>query len=801
MVKIEIDGKAITVDQGSMIIEVADHAGITIPRFCYHKKLSIAANCRMCLVEVENAPKPLPACATPVTDGMKIHTRSKVAVSAQKSVMEFLLMNHPLDCPVCDQGGECELQDVAVGYGQSYSNYAESKRCVADKSLGSLIKTDMTRCIHCTRCVRFGQEIAGMREMGATGRGENMQIGTYIEASVDSELSGNVIDLCPVGALTSKPFRFKARAWELMAGASVGAHDCVGSNVYYHTHRGEIIRAVPRENENVNEVWISDRDRYSYEALYQDRLDTPQIKENGEWRDISWEQALPKVVESLDGILKNSPEALGALLSPNLTTEESYLIQKLLRNKNCHNIDHRLRQADFRHQDYQVAPYLGDALNALENSDNILLIGSDIRFEAPLIATRIFKAHKNEASIFAINPLVCRFNFDIKQDVIAEEGDLVSSLLAVIKAWVEIYPETANQIPDAVSTELSHNSNIITYKNDAKILAEGLSLGQEKHILLGAYAWSHPDAARIYYLSALLAKLTTAHMGEVSNGANSTGCWVAGAIPHQEAFGTAKTNGFNTQQMLDSALSAYLLFNADPEFDFLNAPKTLKALSGAQKVIAFSAFDSPSLRAYADLILPMTPHTETVGSFINIQGDWQSFASVTQPYGNSKPLWKILRVLGSLWDMSDMTFDNLNAVQKVLKQAYKEHKCQANLLDMDFPASVSDVSEKETSGKLLRLAPTPIYAVDAVTRRAKALQATTFAQTDKILLNAKTAEQYNVNPNDVVSVTENGQSSDNLVVSVDPNIPDGTVLVANNISATRQLGAGYGFVEIHKQEG
>tara|TARA_R110002110_G_scaffold415562_1_gene651059 strand:- start:25443 stop:27839 length:2397 start_codon:yes stop_codon:yes gene_type:complete len=798
MVKIEIDGKAITVDQGSMIIEIADNAGIPIPRFCYHKKLSIAANCRMCLVDVENAPKPLPACATPVTDGMKIHTRSKRAIEAQQGVMEFLLINHPLDCPVCDQGGQCELQDVALGYGQSYSNYSETKRSVEDKDLGSLINTDMTRCIHCTRCVRFGQEISGMRELGATGRGEHMQIGTYIENSVDSELSGNVIDLCPVGALTSKPFLFKARAWELMAGASVGAHDCVGSNIYYHTHRGKVIRAVPRENEKVNEVWISDRDRYSYEALYEDRLDSPLIKENGEWRAISWEEALPKVIESLDAVIEHSPAALGAFVSPNATTEESYLIQKLLRNKNCHNIDHRLRQVDFRHQDHQTAPYLGDALNALESIDNILLIGSDVRFEAPMISTRIFKAHKQGSAVFAVNPLVCRFNFDIKQDVIAEQGDLVGSLLAVIKAWLEVYPDTAGQIPESVLSQLSNNSAISVYSDDAKLLVEGL-VGQSKHILLGAYAWSHPDAANIYYLSAIIAKLSGASMGEVSNGANSTGCWVSGAIPHQSDFATDKTNGLNTQQMLDTPLSAYLLFNVDPEFDFASAPQTLRALSGAKAVISFSVFDSPSLRAYADIILPIAPHTETPGSFINIQGDWQSFASVTQPYGNSKPLWKILRVLGSLWDMPEMKFDNLTEIQTVLKQQYQNHQKQKSDL-LSMPLLNAALGEERTD-KLLRLAPTPIYAVDSITRRAKALQATVFAQTDKVLLNSKTAEHFGFNPNDVVYLTENGRRSEDLVVVVDPNIPDMAVLAANNIEATRQIGASYGFVDIHKQEG
>lgn len=792
MVKVEIDGKPIEVTQGSMIIEVTDELGITIPRFCYHKKLSIAANCRMCLVEVENAPKPLPACATPVTDGMKIHTKSIKTKSAQKSVMEFLLINHPLDCPICDQGGQCELQDVALEYGKSYSRYTEGKRSVADKNLGPLISTDMTRCIHCTRCVRFGQEIAGQREMGATGRGEHTEIGTYIESNVNSEISGNIIDLCPVGALTSKPFRYKARAWELMAGASISAHDCIGSNVYYHTHRGEIIRAVPRENNAVNEVWISDRDRFSYQALYQDRLTTPQQKVNGEWQDVTWEDALPKLKDQIEATLSQKPQSIGAFVSPNSTTEESYLIQKILRNLGCHNVDHRLRQTDFRHQDFQSAPYLGNSIESIENSENVLLVGSDIRFEAPLIAIRIRKANQQGASVSALNPVFCEYNLDHVNQLVSAKGDLAGLLLSVINAFCALNPEATAQLPDKSKTIISKDTD-----KQAEILAKSLSNGTNKHIILGAYAWSHPDAARIYYLAHLLGKLTGACVGEVSNGANSTGCWLAGAVPHRTAFGETRAEGRNSQEMLDDPLKAYLLFNVEPEFDFANAPHTLKALSQADLVVAFSAYDHPSLRAYADIILPITPHTEMQGSFVNIQGDWQSFAPVVSPLGDSKPLWKVLRVLGTLLGMMDMQFDHILEIQNQLKQRFSHIKWQSNMLDMAPPQPLFQAN----SDALLRLAPTPIYAVDSMTRRAKALQDTELSDTHYAHVNQATATKLALGAGDTVTVREAGQSSGPVEVKVNPCVPDDTVLLANNTVASRTIGAGYSQVEIHKEEG
>ena len=407
-VNVEVNGVALKAPKGEMIIRVTDANGAYVPRFCYHDKLPIAANCRMCLVEVEKAPKPMPACATPVAEGMKIYTRSPKAIAAQKATMEFLLINHPLDCPICDQGGECELQDLAVGFGRDISRYHERKRVVKDLSLGPLVSTDMTRCIHCTRCVRFGQDIAGIQELGTTGRGENMQIGTYIEHSVDHELSGNIIDLCPVGALNSKPFRFQARAWEMTQHPLVSPHDGFGSRLYGHVLRGQLKRVVPQPCEEINETWIADRDRYSYLGLEAaDRLTTPRVRaSNGSWLDSDWETALNVAAKGLQGASQgDSVTGLGCLAHPSSTLEELYLLGRLAQGLGCANIDHRLRQRDFRDQDSDSgAPGLGMALAAVDGLDALFLIGANLRAELPMLAHRVRKAAIRGASVSLLQP-------------------------------------------------------------------------------------------------------------------------------------------------------------------------------------------------------------------------------------------------------------------------------------------------------------------------------------------------------------------------------------------------------------
>ncbi len=761
MVHIEIDGKKLEVPQGQMIIEVADKIGIAIPRFCYHKKLSIAANCRMCLVEVANAPKPLPACATPVSEGMVIFTTSQRAIDAQKGVMEFLLINHPLDCPICDQGGQCELQDVAMGYGKDASRYEEGKRVVKDKNIGPLISTEMTRCIQCTRCVRFGTEIANQREMGATGRGEFMEIGTYVEKSVDSELSGNIIDLCPVGALTSKPFRFKARAWELQSRPSLSAHDCIGSNLFLHTLRGKVMRALPRENEGLNEVWLSDRDRFGYEGLnHADRLETPMIKHNGQWQAVDWETALSFAVEKLKAL---EASQIGALASPNSTLEEFYLLQKLLRAKGCHHIDHRLRQLDFRHQQHEgLCPTLGISLGELEHQDAVLVIGSDIRKEQPLIAHRLRKMTTHGGALFTINAW--------GDGWVGEQGDLIGPLVQIVKA---LQGEKVSMEATQIATQL----------RDA----------EKTSIILGAGAWSHPQASHLYALSRLLAEMVGATWGEMSNGANSAGGWLAGCVPHRAPFGRTAQPGLNAQEMLQHPRQVYVLLHCEPEFDTANPQLANHALKQAQTVIALTAFDNPNLRETADVLLPVTPISEMDGTYINAFGDWQRFKACATPLGQSRPAWKVLRVLANFWNIPDFDYDTLDAVFAEIEQQRTNASLEESLLQMPKNLHIPKISDG-----LIRLAPTPLYAVDGIVRRAHSLQQTTDSQQmATIRMHSMDASQQKLQAGQKVWVMQNGvRTKSPLPIEIDDRIPKGTVLVAAGLDATQTLGAPYGQVEL-----
>ena len=533
MANIEINGKPLQVADGAMVIEAADNAGITIPRFCYHNKLSVAANCRMCLVEVEKVAKPVPACATPVTDGMKIFTKSTMALEAQKSVMEFLLINHPLDCPICDQGGECELQDIAVGFGQDLSRYTEQKRVVADKDIGPLIATEMTRCIHCTRCVRFGQEVAGIMELGATGRGENMRIGTYVERTVASELSGNVIDLCPVGALTSKPYRYTGRPWENDHSKSISAHDCLGSNIEIETRRNNVMRVLPADNESINELWLSDRDRFSYLGLkHQDRLQSPMIKQGNEWKEVDWQTALNYAYEGLKTVInKDGIENIGALVSPSATVEEMYLAQKLMRGLGSNNIDHRLRQSDFSDQDIAPQfPALGQSLDELENNDAILLVGSWIRKDQPIAGHRVRKASRNGAKIMTVNAVDFDFNFPVEEKIITSPSDMVSSLAEITKALLTLSGNKAAEGLDALL------SNIKT--SDACLdIAKHLHSAEKATVILGTQAMLQPQLADLRALSNMIAELSGATITTLSDGANAAGAWLTGAIPHRACGG------------------------------------------------------------------------------------------------------------------------------------------------------------------------------------------------------------------------------------------------------------------------
>ena len=776
-VKIEIDGATVHARRGEMLIEAADDAGFTIPRFCYHKKLSIAANCRMCLVEVEKVPKPLPACATPVTEGMKVYTRSPKAIEAQRGTMEFLLINHPLDCPICDQGGECELQEVSIGFGSDCSEYDENKRVVADKNIGPLISTEMTRCIHCTRCVRFGDEIAGMRELGATGRGENVRIGTYIEKAVASEMSGNVIDLCPVGALTSKPFRFTARAWEMSHRASVAGHDCVGSNIDVLTRANQVMRVDPRENEGINEVWLSDRDRFSYEALNgSDRLQHPMIRQQGKWQEADWNTALEYTVNSLQKLIKDEGATqLGALASPSSTLEEQALLAKLMRGLGSNNIDHRLRQQDFSAEQHDALyPWLGQKITDLEEQQAILLVGSNIQKDQPIIGHRIRKANLKGAVIMAVNAVDYDFNFTLTHKTVTAPAQMVGELAAIVVAAQE------KQGVD-VSADVQALLNGVVVGEQHRDMADQLSKVDNSAVLLGNQALMHPAYAQLQSLAAMLAETCHSRLGTLSFGANSAGACLAGCLPHRGVAGAkVEQPGLDAQAMLEKSLKAYLLLNVEAESDCADAWMAINALMDAQFVVSLSAFKSKAIEKYADVILPVTPFTETSGTFVNVEGQWQSFSAVIGPQGEARPAWKVLRVLGNLFDVDGFDYVSSDEIKAEIAQA-----CSGVVVDNKRDAQLG--APVAMIDGLVRIADVPIYAVDAITRRAGSLQMASDAAVLTAMINGSEAERLSLLQQTEVNVQQQGEQQ-RLPLVIDERIPDGCVMIAGGVSGSDGLG-------------
>ncbi len=719
-VHIEIDGKKLEAEVGSMIIEVADEADIYVPRFCYHKKLSVAANCRMCMVDVSNLPKAVPACATPVAEGMVIKTKTDKAIAAQKSVMEFLLINHPLDCPICDQGGECELQDLSVGYGEDISRFTEGKRVVVDKDLGPLIATDMTRCIHCTRCVRFGQEVVGIREMGATGRGEHVEIGTYIEGAVESEVSGNIIDLCPVGALTAKPSKFKARAWEMQQTPSIAAHDCLGSNVYVHHRRSEIIRVVPRENEAINEVWLSDRDRFSYQALTQgDRLVKPQIKKDGQWHSVDWETALSQVVSEMKQIIgASNGEDFGTLVGNNATTEESYLLQKLVRGLGCNNIDFRLRRRDFSGDTRgRVRSGMNFPLASLEHMDATLLIGADLRHEQPLAALRVRKA-TGFGKVMAINPFDGEYNFRLSHELQPKAHQLAHEFSAVLAAADEINP-------GVLHAESKEWLNGVVPEAAHREIAQNLIDEEASCILMGVYVQEHPQAYTINWLAESLAAVTESKWGYMTQGCNAAGNKIAGAVPMQSAVGGKSKLGKNAKQMLLEGMKGYLLLNCEPDMESVWSKEALANLQQAKTVIALTPFADGRVLDYANIMLPIAGCFETSGTYVNVEGKWQSFAAAVKAPGEARPAWKILRVLANLFELKEFDYESSRQVIEQLKEKFDSVGPKRQI--RKEPPVLIEVSEEETSREDLGL-----YDVDPMVRRAEALQKTPKASTHPI---------------------------------------------------------------------
>ncbi|TFW10009.1 NADH-quinone oxidoreductase subunit G [Oxalobacteraceae bacterium OM1] len=777
MVEIEIDGKKVEVQEGSMVMEAANKLGTYIPHFCYHKKLSIAANCRMCLVEVEKAPKPLPACATPVTNGMIVRTASDKAIKAQKSVMEFLLINHPLDCPICDQGGECQLQDLAVGYGPSSSRYEEDKRVVVPKDAGPLISMrEMARCIHCTRCVRFGQEVAGVMEFGMLNRGEHSEITTFVGNSVDSELSGNMIDLCPVGALTSKPFRYSSRTWELSRRKSVSAHDSLGSNLMVQVRGSRIKRVLPLENEAVNECWLSDRDRFSYEGINsEDRLTVPMIKQGNEWRETDWQTALEYVAHGLRNIRhEHGADAIAAFAAPYSTLEELALLQKVVRGIGSDNIDFRLRQSDFS-LDGKVAPWLGMSIKEFGELDRAFVIGSFLRKDHPLIAARLRHAAKRGAKVAVLHST----DDDLLLPLAARMIDAPSNWLAALS---EIVVAVAAQ--KGIAAPAGYDG--IQATDVAKAVAAVLLSGERRGIVLGNAAAQHPQASQLHAAAQWLAEATGAKFGYLVEAANTIGGYVAGALPGK---------GANAIEMFAKPRKAYIALHAEPELDCYDPQATRAALASAEMVVLMTPFKTGM--EYADVLLPVAPFAETSGTFINCEGRAQGFNGTTKPLGEARPAWKVLRVLGNLLGLDGFGYETSEEIRaEVLGSKLAE--------EADVLARLNNVAQlqpqaakRAEQASVERVADVPLYFTDAIVRRAESLQLTTDAMAPKASVSAILAEQLGLADGDTVKVTQ-GQGSAILTAVVDKTLPGNVVRVSAGHPSTATLGGMFGAISVEK---
>ncbi|WP_428418268.1 NADH-quinone oxidoreductase subunit NuoG [Methylibium sp.] len=769
MVEIELDGRKVEVQEGSMVMHAADKAGTYIPHFCYHKKLSIAANCRMCLVDIEKAPKPMPACATPVTQGMIVRTKSDKALKAQSSVMEFLLINHPLDCPICDQGGECQLQDLAVGYGKSASRYEEEKRVVLHKDVGPLISMEeMSRCIHCTRCVRFGQEVAGVMELGMIHRGEHSEITTVAGDTVDSELSGNMIDICPVGALTSKPFRYSARTWELSRRKSVSPHDSTGANLIVQVKNHQVMRVVPLENEAVNECWIADRDRFSYEALNTDeRLTTPMIKHDGQWRAVDWNTALEYVANGLKSIqAEHGAASIGALATAHSTVEELYLLGQLVRGIGSDNIDHRLRHASF--DTGEQARWLGTRIESLSTLDRAFVIGSFLRKDHPLFAQRLRQAAKHGAQVSSLHALADDWLMPVSTQLTAAPSAWVAALAGVAAA---VAAQTGAVAP--VGAEASE---------PAKAIAASLLSGQRKAVLLGNAAVQHPQAAQLLALAQFIAEQTGATFGVLGEAANSVGAQLVGAQP--------RSGGLNAGQMLSQPLKAYLLLNAEPVLDAADGRQAAATLAKAGMVVSMSAFKNANLE-HADVLLPITPFTETSGSFVNAEGRVQGFHGVVRPRGDARPAWKVLRVLGSMLGLPGFGFETS---EEVKSQALGDVAALASRLGNASRASVAIATDRPA---LERVADVPIYAGDAIVRRAPSLQATADACAPRAGLPTALWQRLGLVAGGQVHVQQ-GSASLRIAAYHDATLAPTVVRLPAGHAATAALGAMFGEIAVEK---
>ena len=770
MVEIELDGKTVEVPQGSMVMHAANKLGAYVPHFCYHKKLSIAANCRMCLVEVEKAPKPLPACATPVTQGMKVFTHSAKAVEAQRSVMEFLLINHPLDCPICDQGGECQLQDLAVGYGKSNSRYDEEKRVVFHKNVGPLISMqEMSRCIHCTRCVRFGQEVAGVMELGMINRGEHSEITTFVGQTVDSELSGNMIDLCPVGALTSKPFRYDARTWELGRKRSVSPHDSLGANITVQTKNNKVLRVVALENEAINECWISDRDRFSYEGLNSaDRVTTPMVKQGGQWLETDWQSALDYVAHSLKTISAESgPESIGALAHPISSTEELHLLQKMIRGLGSKQVETRLRQTDVKAA--ATAPWLGMPITKVNELDRVLVLGSFLRKDQPVLAARIRTASKRGLQVLRI-------------DAGGDDWLIPSAGISVApSAWLNTLSEVALAVAKAKSVSTPSGTPSVTVTPEAQKIADSMMSGESTAVLIGSAAIAHPLASDLHIIAQFIAEQTGATLGFLPVGGNAVGASLVNA------------NGAGVESVLSGDRRAVILMNIEPDMDLPDPVAARAALAKANTVIALSAYKSADLLEVADVILPISTFSETVSTFVNLEGRVQTVQPSVKPLGDSRPAWKVLRVLGGLLSLDGFLF---NAPEEVLGEALDEGYCTR--LNNRSASSALINGKPSTASGLERVADVNIYAGDQIVRRSSALQLTRDAKRgSQVGLNTSTFTELGLKEGDAVRVTQGSHSVD-MPATVEVNLAPGAVRISAGTATSAKLGSMFGPVTVSK---
>ncbi|WP_175853368.1 NADH-quinone oxidoreductase subunit NuoG [Burkholderia anthina] len=775
MVELEIDGKKVEVPEGSMVIQAAHKADTYIPHFCYHKKLSVAANCRMCLVEVEKMPKAVPACATPVSAGMIVRTQSEKAVKGQQAVMEFLLINHPLDCPICDQGGECQLQDLAVGYGKSSSRYSEEKRVVFHKNVGPLISMEeMSRCIHCTRCVRFGQEVAGVMELGMLGRGEHSEITTFVGKTVDSELSGNMIDLCPVGALTSKPFRYSARTWELSRRKSVSAHDSVGANLVVQVKNNRVMRVLPFENEAINECWISDKDRFSYEGLNsEERLTKPMLKQGGQWIETDWQTALEYVAKGLKGIAADhGANALAMLASAHSTAEELFLVKQLANELKTPNVDFRLRQQDFS-APVQGAPWLGMPIADLSNVDAAFIVGSFLRRDHPLFAARLRQAAKNGAKLHFLHATA--------------DDSLIRTakrIVAAPSAWLDELAGIATAVAQLRGVALPDTLAGVTASPAAQAVAQSLANGERRAVLLGNVAVRHPEFAKLHAVAQWIAENTGATFGFLTEAANTVGAHVVGALPGE--------GGLNAREAFAQPRKGYVLLNVEPEFDTADPAQALAALNQAEMVVVMSPFKHGL--DYADVLLPIAPFTETAGTYVNAEGSVQSFNGVVRPLGDTRPAWKVLRVLGSLLDLPNFEYETSEDVRVA---ALGDAGVASRLSNATSVAPVR-VAANAANGGFERLADVPIYHADALVRRAGALHLTAAAKAANVAaLPAALFDKLGLKEGDAVRVRQ-GERAVQLPAVRDANLAETVVRVSAATPAGAALGSLFGELVVEK---